>query len=145
MKKPRVEHLEEFMRIAFDVLEHSDTWDVIQKPREAKLLHSKWEFKLKMHSDGTIERYKARLVVRGYEQVYRVDYTYTCSAVEDMISGKVILEISLIWGVPARPVMRRALTLKQKKKTIWRYYSTYLREWWSIRKNSAFKTRDNTR
>ena len=50
-------------------------------PREAKLLHSKWVYKLKMHADGTIERYKARLVARGDENVCVIDYTYTFSAV----------------------------------------------------------------
>ena len=50
-------------------------------PREAKLLHSKWVYKLKIHADSYIERYKARVLARGDEQVYGIDYTYTFSAV----------------------------------------------------------------
>ena len=34
--------------------------------------------------------------------MYGVDYTYTFSAVMEMISGKVILAVSRIWGVPVR-------------------------------------------
>ena len=90
------------MRTEIEALEHNDTWEVVRKPRDAKLLHSKWVYKLKMHADGTIERYKARLVARCDEQVYGVDYTYTFSAVMEMISGKVILAVSRIWGVPVR-------------------------------------------
>lgn len=55
-----------------------------------------------MHADGAIERYKARVVARGDEQLYGVDYTYTFSAVMEMVSGKVTLALSRMWGVPAR-------------------------------------------
>lgn len=44
------------MRTEIDALEHNDIWDVIQKPRDAKLLHSKCVFKLNMHANGTIDR-----------------------------------------------------------------------------------------
>nr|CCA18754.1 conserved hypothetical protein [Albugo laibachii Nc14] len=56
----------------------------------------------KQHADGSIERYKAILVARGDEQVHSVDYTYTFSAVLDMITSKVILAVSRISRVPAR-------------------------------------------
>ena len=102
IKDPRVEQWKEAMLTEIEALEHNDTWEVVQKPRDAKLLYSKWVYKLKIHADGTLESYKARLVARGDEQVYGVDYTYTFSAVMEMISGKVILAVSRIWGVPAR-------------------------------------------
>lgn len=102
IKDPRVGQWKEAMRTEIESLEHNDTWEGVQKPRDAKLLYSKWVYKLKMHADGTIERYKAKLVARGDEQIYGVDYTYTFSAVVEMVSGKVILAVSRIWGVPAR-------------------------------------------
>uniref|UniRef100_A0AAV1TVT1 Uncharacterized protein n=1 Tax=Peronospora matthiolae TaxID=2874970 RepID=A0AAV1TVT1_9STRA len=55
-----------------------------------------------MHADGTVERYKARLVARGDEQGYGVDYTYTLLDVMEIISGKSILAVTRIWGVSAR-------------------------------------------
>lgn len=69
---------------------------MVKKPCDAKLLYSKWVYKLKMHADGTIERYKARLVTRGDEQVYGVDYTYTSSSVMEMASVKVTFAVSRI-------------------------------------------------
>uniref|UniRef100_A0AAV1T3R8 Reverse transcriptase Ty1/copia-type domain-containing protein n=1 Tax=Peronospora matthiolae TaxID=2874970 RepID=A0AAV1T3R8_9STRA len=116
MKDPLVKPWKEAMRIEFDALEQNHTWEVIRKPHEAKLLHSKWFYKLKMHADGTIERYKARLVARGDEQVYGIDYNYTFSAVMEMVSGKVILAVSRIWGVPAHTAMCRVLMSKPTKK-----------------------------
>ncbi|POM61907.1 putative Pol Polyprotein [Phytophthora palmivora] len=102
MRDPRVEKWKEAMRTEIEALEHNDTWEVIVKPRNAKLLHSKWVYKLKIYADGRVERYRARLVARGDEQVYGVDYTFTFSAVLDLVSGKVILAVSRVWGVPAR-------------------------------------------
>lgn len=49
-----------------------------------------------MHADGTIERYKARLVTRGDEKVYGVDYTYTSSSVMEMASVKVTFAVTRI-------------------------------------------------
>ncbi|OWZ15170.1 Pol Polyprotein [Phytophthora megakarya] len=102
MRDPRVAKWKEAMETEIEALEHNDTWKVFVKPRDAKLLHSKWVYKLKLYADGSIELYKARLVARGDEQEYGVDYTITFSAVLEMVSGKVILAVPIIWGVPAR-------------------------------------------
>ena len=47
-------------------------------PREnVNLITSKCIFSLKFNADGTLERFKARLVARGFSQQYGVDYTET--------------------------------------------------------------------
>ena len=53
------------------------TWDVAVPPKNANIVTSKWVFKAKMHVDGTLDKLKARLVARGFSQVYGVDYTDT--------------------------------------------------------------------
>ncbi|KAE9245156.1 hypothetical protein PF002_g7398 [Phytophthora fragariae] len=102
MKDPRANKWKQAIRDEIEALEQSDTWEVIKRPRNAKLLHTKWVFKLKTHTDGSIEPFKARLVARSDQQEYGVDYTYTFSAVLDMMLGKMILVVSRIWKVPAR-------------------------------------------
>ena len=50
------------------------TWELADLSPKNKLLGSKWIFKRKMKPDGTIDKYKARLVVKGYRQKEGLDY-----------------------------------------------------------------------
>lgn len=52
----------------------NDTWDVVKRSMNKKIFTNKWVFKLKKHQDGSIDKYKARLVVRGHEQKEGIDY-----------------------------------------------------------------------
>jgi hypothetical protein len=44
------------------------TWKVVDRPYGCKPVRCKWIFKKKLRPDGTIEKYKARLVTKGYTQ-----------------------------------------------------------------------------
>ena len=50
------------------------TWCYIPLPDNQKAISSKWVFKVKYNSDGSIKRYKARLVAQGFSQVHGIDY-----------------------------------------------------------------------
>ena len=55
-------------------LESNDTWELTLLPKN-KATGSKWVYKILLNPDGTIERYKARLVAIGYQQVQGEDFT----------------------------------------------------------------------
>jgi hypothetical protein len=61
------------MKEELKVLEKNETWVIVQLPKEKKPVGSKWVYKIKYNSDGTLERYKVRLVAKGYTQTYGVD------------------------------------------------------------------------
>jgi hypothetical protein len=49
-------------------LKCTGTWDIVPLPSHAIPITCKWVFKVKTKSDGSIERYKARLVARRFQQ-----------------------------------------------------------------------------
>ena len=53
------------------------TWTLEQLPPGRTPIGSRWVFKLKRRSDGSIERYKARLVGKGFSQRPGMDYDQT--------------------------------------------------------------------
>ncbi|CAI7744707.1 unnamed protein product [Closterium sp. NIES-53] len=55
-------------------IEENGTWELVELPKGRKAITSKWLFKIKSDGDGKIERYKSRLVAKGYQQKEKVDY-----------------------------------------------------------------------
>ena len=47
-------------------LEKNKTWDLVTLPPGKKVVSCKWVFIVKQNPEGKVERYKARLVARGY-------------------------------------------------------------------------------
>lgn len=56
-----------------DALAKNNTWKVVPKDG-AREISVKWIFKIKLAANGDIDRYKARLVARGFSQIQGVDY-----------------------------------------------------------------------
>ena len=57
------------------------TWELVNRPPGASVVSCKWVFTVKYKLDGSVDRYKARLVARGFTQIYGVDYAETFSSV----------------------------------------------------------------
>jgi hypothetical protein len=49
-------------------LEHTATWDIVPLPSHVVPITCKWIFRVKTKSDGSIERYKARLMACGFQK-----------------------------------------------------------------------------
>jgi hypothetical protein len=58
-------------------LMENGTWEEVLRPKDANIVDSKWVLTIKTKLDGIIERFKARLVVRGFTQVQGIDYNET--------------------------------------------------------------------
>lgn len=63
-------------------------------PPNRKAITSKWIFKIKTKTNGTLNKYKARLVAHGFIQIQGIDYVETISPVVKLNSIKVLLTIA---------------------------------------------------
>lgn len=55
-------------------IEKNDTWDLVELPEGVKPIGLKWVFKIKRNADGSVSKYKARLVAKSYVQRHGVDF-----------------------------------------------------------------------
>jgi hypothetical protein len=63
-----------------------------------KVLSGKWVFKLKQDQDGTIIRFKARYVVKGFMQRFGVNYTNTYANVADIDTIQLLLAMAYFYN-----------------------------------------------
>ena len=57
-----------------NALRRSDTWEIMNLPTDKTKVGCKWVFTIKCKLDGSIERYKGRLVSKGFTKTYGIDY-----------------------------------------------------------------------
>ena len=70
-----------------------DVWELVDLPKGYKPIGCKWVFKTKRDNKGNVERYKARLVSKGYTQREDIDFTETFSPVSTKDSFRLVMAL----------------------------------------------------
>lgn len=83
------------MDTEYESLMQNETWKLVPRPENTKVLSNRWVFKIKRKHDGSIDKYKARLVVRGHEQKYGIDYKEVFAPVARYETVRTILAASV--------------------------------------------------
>jgi hypothetical protein len=77
------------MDLEFDAFMKNKTWHLVPPMKGRNIVGCKWVYKIKRKQDGSLDRYKAILVAKGFKQRYNVDY-------DDMFSPVVKMAIICI-------------------------------------------------
>ena len=93
-KQPNWLRWKEAMQQEYQSLLQNKTWTLVPKILGRKVLSGKWVYKLKTGANGEVLRYKARWVVRGFEQQEGVDYNETFASVVKPMSYKLIFALA---------------------------------------------------
>ncbi|KAK8933850.1 hypothetical protein KSP39_PZI015291 [Platanthera zijinensis] len=82
------------MKEEMQMIKKNNTWELVPKPKNKKVVNLKWVYKIKQNEQGEVVKYKARIVAKGFTQLPGVDYTETYAPVVRMETMRAFLAIA---------------------------------------------------
>lgn len=85
------------MEEEINMINKNNTWPLVPRSENGHVIGVKWVYRIKFNSDASIFKFKARLMVKGYAQLLRVDYgdIFAPVARHDIIKLLVVLAAKL--------------------------------------------------
>ena len=77
----------------YQSLIHMNTWTVVPRPGNRKVLGSRWVYKRKIGTSRKVLKYKARFVVKGFSQIYGLDFDETYALVVKALSYRLLFAL----------------------------------------------------
>ena len=81
LNSPLAEFWKEAMLEELSSLQEKRTWEEVPRAQADKVVKTKWVFKRKMHGDGTLDKFKARFVAKGFSQTPGIDVNETYASI----------------------------------------------------------------
>ncbi|CAI7894313.1 unnamed protein product [Closterium sp. NIES-53] len=102
------------------------TWELVQCPRGVNIVKNRWVLTTKYCIDDTIEREKARLVVKGFTQVCGADYHETYSLVSSFVTLRIFLSIVTVLDLSLMQLdMKNAFLYSKLDRVLYMYQPDY--------------------
>ena len=76
--------------------------NLVPRKEGVKVVGNKWVYKVKRNFDGSIARYKARLVANGFAKSYGVDYEATFSPIAKMTTIRAIIGLANVRNLASK-------------------------------------------
>jgi hypothetical protein len=89
------------MDYEYDALIKNKMWHLVPPQKGTNIIDCKWVYKIKRKADGSLDRYKAGLVTKGFKQQYGIDYEETFSPIVKSATIRIILSpgVSKGWSI----------------------------------------------
>ena len=94
MKGPEAPQWKQGLQSEYDSLIERKVWTLVPTPQHAKIFHPKWVLQRKRNEHNEVVRHKARLVLRGYEQVPGRDYGDTYAPTVRSETSRLLLSLA---------------------------------------------------
>jgi hypothetical protein len=82
----------------YDSILKNDVWAVVPRPHGKSVVTSKWLYKIKHATDGSVEKFKARFVARGFSRKEGIDYDEIFAPVDRYASIRIIISLAAVFG-----------------------------------------------
>jgi histone deacetylase 1/2 len=93
----------EAMDIEYNALMKNNTWYLVPHKKGSNIIYCKWVHRIKYKADGSLDKYKSRLIAKGFKQRYGIDYEDTFNLVVKMSTIRIILSIAVSRGLSYGP------------------------------------------
>ena len=84
------------MKNEHEALIRNRTWSLVPPLTEYRVVGNKWVFRVKQNTDGSLAKYKARLVAKDFQQTKGVDYFKTFSPVVKSFTVRIMLSLAMM-------------------------------------------------
>ncbi|KAE8723109.1 Retrovirus-related Pol polyprotein from transposon TNT 1-94 [Hibiscus syriacus] len=116
---------ESSMKDEMDSLMSNQTWELTELPPGKKALHNKWIYRIKEEHDGS-KRYKARLVVKGFQQKEGIDYNEIFSPVVKLSTIILVLKIVAAENLHLEQLKKSLYGLKQAPRQWYKKFDSFM-------------------
>ncbi|KAG8475459.1 hypothetical protein CXB51_032225 [Gossypium anomalum] len=76
------------------MIEKNKTWELVPRPTNRKVIGVKWVYRAKQNADGSLNKLKARLIVKGFSQKYGLDYMETFAPVARLDTIRLLIALA---------------------------------------------------